>query len=177
MARTTSTPALDHPVDALLAAAEHAAHAETMAAARKFELAAAWAEAHPAPVTEDVVDELGELAMYADQPVTLAGEGAPGMSEFAVAEFAAAIGVSTCAGRGLIGSALECKYRLPKIWDRVLAGEVAVWKVRRVTEHTHRLPQSAAAQVDRDLASFLHSCSFAQIERAVTAASAEVDDE
>src|SRR5262245_29709655 len=157
MARTTSSPALDRPVDALLAAAEHAARAETMAAARKFELAASWAEAHPAPVTDDVVDEYGELAMYADQAVTLAGEGAPGMSEFAVAEFAAAIGVSTHAGRDLIGAALEAKHRLPKIWARTLRGEIPVWKVRRVTEHTHRLPAMAAAQVDRDLAPFLHT--------------------
>src|SRR4051794_27609843 len=109
MARRTDTV-----TDPVLAAARDAAHAETAAAARKFELAATWAALHPAPVTEDVVTATGVVEMYGDQPVTLAGEGAPGMSEFAIAEFAAAIGVSTRAGRDLIGAALECRHRLPR---------------------------------------------------------------
>src|SRR5689334_8010143 len=116
-----------------------------VAEAARFELAARWAEAHPAAVTDRVVDDEGTLQMYGDQPVTLAGEGAPGMSEFAVAEFAAAIGVSTYAGRELIGSALECKHRLPRTWARAMAGEVAVWRVRKVTDRTHRLPMPEAA--------------------------------
>jgi hypothetical protein len=163
--------------DPVLSAAHDAAHAETMAAARKFELAATWAAMHPAPVTEDVVTPEGVVDMYGDQPVTLAGEGAPGMSEFAVAEFAAAIGLSTHAGRNLIGSALECRHRLPKIWARVMAGEVPVWKVRRLTEHTHRLPLPGAAYLDRHLAPVLDTCSFAQIERAVETACAQTEDE
>ncbi|WP_232522977.1 MULTISPECIES: HNH endonuclease signature motif containing protein [Nocardioides] len=172
MARRTAT--LTDPV---LAAARDAAHAEVVAAARKFELAATWAAMHPAPVTDPVVTATGVVEMYGDQPVTLAGEGAPGMSEFAVAEFAAAIGISTRAGRDLIGAALECRHRLPRVWARVMAGEVPVWKVRRLTEQTHRLPMTGAAYVDRHLAPVLDSCSFAQIERAVETACAQTEDE
>ncbi|MBA2953979.1 HNH endonuclease [Nocardioides sp. CGMCC 1.13656] len=172
MARRTAT--LTDPV---LAAARDAAQAEVMAAARKFELAATWAARHPAPVTDPVVTDTGVVEMYGDQPVTLAGEGAPGMSEFAVAEFAAAIGVSTRAGRDLIGAALECRHRLPRTWARVMAGEVPVWKVRRLTEQTHRLPLPGAAYVDRHLAPVLEQCSFAQIERAVETACAQTEDE
>lgn len=169
----TRTPA---PSPVLDAAAE-AARAEVLAGARKFELAAAWAAAHPVPVVEDVVDELGALVLYGDRPVTLAGEGAPGMSEFAIAEFAAACGMSPHQGRAFLGAALECRHRLPRIWARVVAGEVAVWKVRRVTEHTHRLTPTGAAYVDTALAPVLETCSFAQIERAVARAAAEADDE
>lgn len=115
--------------------------------------------------------------MYADQPVTLAGEGAPGMSEFAIAEFAAACAMSTHQARALLGAAIECRHRLPHTWERVMAGEVAVWKARRVTERTHRLPAAAAAQVDTVLAPILATCSHAQIERAADAAAARVDDE
>ena len=117
MARRTDTTAID-PV---LSAARAAARDEVMAAARKFELAATWAAMHPAPVEDPVVTPEGAVDMYGDQPVTLAGEGAPGMSEFAIAELAAALGLSTRAGRDLIGAALECKHRLPKIWDQVMA--------------------------------------------------------
>ena len=39
-----------------------------------------------------------------------------------------------------------------------------MWKVRRVTEHTHRLPVAGATYVDFKLAPIAHDCSFAQIE-------------
>jgi 5-methylcytosine-specific restriction endonuclease McrA len=170
-------PSTDPALAGVLDAAAARTRAIALEEAARFELAAAWAEAHPAPVEGPVVDELGTLVMYGDQPATLAGEGAPGMSEFAVAEFAAACGMSTWQGRGLIGAALEAKYRLPRLWKRVLAGEVAVWKARRVTDRTHRLDPAAAAYVDAELAPILHACSYAQIERAVAAAEARADDE
>ncbi|MFC7497396.1 MULTISPECIES: HNH endonuclease signature motif containing protein [unclassified Nocardioides] len=169
---TTPDPVLD-------AAAEHTRVA-ALAEAARFELAAVWAEAHPAPVDElvdQVVDEAGVLILYGDQPLTIAGEGAPQMAEFAVAEFAAACGLSTFQGRALLGSAVEARHRLPDIWVRAIGGQVPVWKVQRVTDRTHRLTAAAAAQVDAALAPILGSCSFAQIERAVAAAEAEADPE
>src|SRR5262245_54440870 len=111
MTRTQQTTTPDPVLSSVLDAAADQTRAITMAEAARFELAAEWAEAHPAPVEDRVVDELGELVMFGDQPITLAGEGAPGMSEFAVAEFAAACGMSTWQGRNFIGAALECKHR------------------------------------------------------------------
>ena len=52
--------------------------------------------------------------------------------------------MSSVAGRKFLGAAIETKHRLPRLWARVMAGEVPVWKVRRVTEHTHRLPPHGA---------------------------------
>lgn len=175
MARPTQTQ--DPQLADLLACATEADLAERLAAARKFELAATWAEAHPAPVEDAVVNELGDLVMFGDQPITLAGEGAPGMSEFAVAEFAAAVGMSAYQGRAFLGAALEAKYRLPQIWARTMTGDIPVWKVRRVTQRTHRLDPLAAADVDRELAPVLESCSWAQVENAVETAAAEADPE
>ena len=171
----STTP--DQSVQGVLAAAEAAHHAETMAAARKFEAAASWAELHPGPAVVPVVDEVGELLMYGDQPVALAGEGAPTVAEFCVAEFAAAVGMSTPAGRRFIGAALETKHRLPLLWDQVMTGRVAAWKARRVTEHTHRLPPEGAAHVDAVLAKVAATCSFAHLDRTAERAAAEYDNE
>src|SRR4051794_36938400 len=124
---TSTTHTQDPHLAELLACAAEADLAERMAAARKFELAADWAAAHPAPVQGSVVDEAGELVLYGDRPVALAGEGAPGMSEFAVAEFAAACGMTAHQGRAFLGAALEAKHRLPRIWARTLTGQIAVW--------------------------------------------------
>src|SRR5690349_9983120 len=175
MARRTQHP--DPQLRGVLDAAVEATTLIRTAEAERFVLAAAWAEAHPAPVEDRVVDDDGYVILYGDQPITIAGEGAPGMSEFAVAEFAAACGMTAHQGRAFIGAAVEAKYRLPGIWKRVVAGEVAVWKARRVTERTHRLTEAGAAHVDRELAPVLHTCSFAQIERAAETAAAEADGE
>ena len=44
---------------------------------------------------------------YGDTGMPVAGEGAPLVAEFAITEFAAAIGVSTDAGKRYVGHALE----------------------------------------------------------------------
>ena len=44
------------------------------------------------------------------------------MAEFAITEFAAAIGLSTDAGKRYVGHALELRHRLPRVWRRVVDG-------------------------------------------------------
>jgi hypothetical protein len=165
--------------ESLLAAAEVTHRAKVLAEAREFELAAHWGEAHPgdpAPVLASApVYEANVL--FGDRPLEVAGYGAPTVSEFAITEFASAVGMSSTGGRKFLGAALETKHRLPLLWARVMAGEVQVWKARRVTEHTIALPPHAAAQVDTKLAPIAHTCSFAEIERAANKAAKEADAE
>ena len=175
MASRRRTHTLDPQVDSVLRAVEVTHHAETMAAARKFELAASWAELHPGEDVVEVVDRDGCLVLYGDQPLALAGEGAPTVAEFCVPEFARAVGMSPVAGRKFIGAAIEAKHRLPKLWARAMRGEVPVWKVRRITEQTHRLPVAGATYVDHKLAGIAHDCSFAQIEGITRTAVEEFD--
>ena len=58
------------------------------------------------------------------------------MAEFSIAEFAAAVGLSTEAGKRYVGHALELRYRLPRLWTRVTSGDLPAWKARRVAEQT-----------------------------------------
>ena len=76
----------------------------------------AWAAMH----STDSIEEAEILVGYGDQGMPLAGEGAPLVAEFAVTEFAAAIGLSTDAGKRYVGHALELRYRLPRVWRRVV---------------------------------------------------------
>ena len=85
--------------------------------------------------------------------VPLAGPGVPGVGEYAVAEFAAATGMSTDAGRtGHAGHALEVAWRLPKLWEHVQAGTVPVWRARMVAGQTRVLTAEAAGFVDKHVA-------------------------
>ncbi|WP_370107438.1 hypothetical protein [Nocardioides sp.] len=113
----------------------------------------------------------------ADTMLELAGPGAPEISEFAVIELAAALGRSTDSGRMLLSDAVEARYRLPKIWQRLVDGQVQVWRVRRVTDLTRGLTQEAAAFVDAHLAHAIHTASFTTVKRLVAEAAARFDPE
>ncbi|WP_415836836.1 DUF222 domain-containing protein, partial [Nocardioides marinus] len=107
----------------------------------------------------------------------LAGPGAPEVSEFAVIELAAALGRSTDSGRMLLSDAVEARYRLPKCWQRLVDGQVQVWRVRRVADLTRTLTAEAAAFVDAHLAHVVHTASFATVKRLVAEAAARFDPE
>ena len=113
----------------------------------------------------------------ADTMLELAGPGAPEISEFAVIELAAALGRSTDSGRMLLSDAVEARYRLPKVWQRLLDGQVQVWRVRRVTDLTRALTAEAAAFVDAHLAHVIHTASFTTVKRLVAEAAARFDPE
>jgi hypothetical protein len=130
-----------------------------------------WAHLH-------LVDDLDEAAtwwsgsklMGQDTGIPIAGDGAPLVSEFAVCEFATALGLSADAGRNLVGQTLELAHRLPKIWARVQAGSLAPWRARRIAEATLHLSLEAAGFVDAQLVSFAHRTGPAQVQRLIDTA-------
>ena len=156
------------PAGAVLSEAADTLDLLVYAEARQLELAVEWAHLHPG-------DEVDLSIPYGDRDLQVAGDGAPTVAEFAIADFALTLGLSTDAGRNLIGDAVELHHRLPRLWDRVVTGEVRVWKARRIAQATRCLPPEAAAYVDRQVARAAHRCSYAQVERTVDRAKAEHD--
>jgi hypothetical protein len=84
--------------------------------------------------------------------LSLAGEGAPGVAEFAVVEFGAVAGMSTNAARSYLGRCLELGHRLSLTWRATRLGRVPAWRALRIAEHTLVLPAEAAAWVDAQVA-------------------------
>ncbi len=107
-----------------------AAEADLLAAA------AAWAEMHPPESIHDAATWPGTAGFGGEVGLPLAGDGAPLVAEFCVAELAAALKMSTDAGRTLIAHGLELKYRLTRTHTRVTAGTLAPWRARKIAEHT-----------------------------------------
>ncbi len=116
-----------------------------------------------------------EGCSFWDTGIPLGGIGCPVVSEFAADELGMLLGRSTDSAFNFIGKTLEVRFRLPKLWERVLALEVPVWRAFKVAELTMILCQEGAAYVDRMLAPTAHVCSFAQIERTVEEAIARFD--
>ena len=86
-----------------------------------------------------------------DIGLALAGRGAPCVSEFAVIELAAALGMTTDACRRYVGHLLEVRTGSPSL-ARVTDEELPWWRAARIADHTTHLPAAGAAHVDHHLA-------------------------
>ncbi|HEX2894772.1 MAG TPA: hypothetical protein VHO29_12300, partial [Marmoricola sp.] len=111
---------------AVLASARRARADANAAEARVLADAVEWAHLHTVSDLDDAATWWsGTKVMGQDTGIPIAGEGAPLVSEFAVLEFATALGLTADAGRNLVGLALELAHRLPRVWARVQAGSLA----------------------------------------------------
>ncbi|MBZ5735267.1 HNH endonuclease [Nocardioides sp. TRM66260-LWL] len=165
------TPRLLRDSDALRAAMAARA-AEEQSAREVFIAAADWAIAHVAG-SADVAGYVIDTGMM----LPLAGPGAPEVQEHAVTEFITALGMTQQAGSFYVGHALEACVRLPRVWARLLRGELAVWQVRRITEDTISLSAEAAASVDARIAAYAHQVSRTQISNICRVAQEHTDPE
>src|SRR4051794_16513342 len=115
-------PGADDPA-AVLAAARTAKRAEDDAAREVMKHAAAWAAMH------SLASLVGPVDSWHQKALPLGGEGCPEVAEFAVTEFAAALGKSTPAGRHFLAQVVEARYRLTDCWKRLDAGQLPAWKL------------------------------------------------
>jgi hypothetical protein len=135
------------------------AEVETMTAAVE------WAAMHS-------VDSLDEAATVpgTDRSLPIAGQGAPLVAEFAIVELAPALGRSADSARLWLGTTLEIRHRLPRVWRRLLAGPLEPWKARQIAASTLSLGPDAAAWVDAQVAPVAHKVGPAQLERIIAEA-------
>ena len=152
----------------MLLAARARRRAAEFAEAELLSLAVQWVVMHP---PESLHPEATHtLRGFGQTDLPVAGPGAPSVAEFCVAEFGAALGLSTEAGKRFLGEAVELRYRLPRIWARVSNGDLPAWKARLVARETTRLPVEAAAFVDRYVAPVAHKIRPTQLDRAIAEA-------
>ena len=172
-ANATRLGDLDAPADVLAFARQRRAVADR-AEAELLQAAVAWADQHPAESLEaaEVFRASGYWGGFGDTAIPIAGPGAPLVAEFSVAEFAAAVGMTTDSGKHYLGQAVELRYRLPRLWKRVVAGDLAGWKARRIADETisHALTGEAAAHVDRHVAPVAHKVGSRAVDRLVAEA-------
>ena len=145
--------------------------AEDRAAADLLVVAARWADLHP---PESIHDAAAFTVPGCEHEEPIAGEGAPLVAEFCLAELGTVLGISTTAAKKLVGHALELRHRLPRLWAQVQAGRVPAWRARAVAEVTiHSTPaltREAAAFVDAQVAAVAGRVGAAQLDRLVAEA-------
>ena len=125
-------------------------HAELKAReCRRLQLACAWADAHY------LASGSTEYQPVIQRACAWGGEGTPEVSEYCAAELGALQGTGMAAARALIADALDLRYRLPRLWNRVLTGGVRAWQARKIAEQTRPLTWQACADVDHALSDFV----------------------
>jgi hypothetical protein len=158
----------DPSASELLASIKASRDLEHAEAARQLVLAAQWADLHP---PESIHDAASFSVPGCEHEEPIAGEGAPLVAEFCVAELGTVLGVSPTAAKKLIGHAIELRHRLPRLWGQVHAGAVPAWRARAVAEATiHSSPaltREAAGFVDAQVAAVAGRIGPAQLDRLV----------
>ena len=145
-------------------------HAElTARECRMLQLACAWADAH-------YLDSGGEeYQPLIQRACAWGGEGTPEVSEYCAAELGALQGTGMAAARALIADALDLRYRLPRLWGRVLTGGVRAWQARRIAEQTRVLSWEACADVDHALSDLVGMMPWPRFATILSAAIFEAD--
>lgn len=167
-ARSAALAALPDDTRGLLSDLTETQQASWAAEARILALVCAWVDANPC-VDRDVPVAAGS---HGDQELALAGEGCPPVSDFAVVEVAAHLGMTPDAGSRLVADALELRHRLPRLWTRVQDLQLPAWRARRIAHETIDLTPAAAAYVDEQVSAIAHTVGLPTIDKLVTRAKA-----
>ena len=136
---------------------------------RMLRLACAWADAHYLDSGSDEYQPLIQRAC------AWGGEGTPEVSEYCAAELGVLQGTGIMAARSLIADALDLRYRLPRLWGRVLTGGVRAWQARKIAEQTRPLSWEACADVDHALSDFVGMMPWPRFATILSAAVLEAD--
>src|SRR5829696_1911862 len=131
---------------------------------RMLQLACAWADAHY------LASGSTEYQPVIQRPSAWGGEGTPEVSEYCAAELGALQGTGIAAARALIADALDLRYRLPRLWNRVLTGGVRAWQARKIAEETRPLSWEACADVDHALSDFVDTMPWPRFATLLSAA-------
>ncbi len=166
---TTTTEKLTAPD--LLTAVRAARTARDAADVRLLVLAVQWAERHtptPPPGTRS------RSRSSKTSPVSTARIaedhewlGLPTLRWDTAASFAAALAMSTASGKAFIRDALVLAVRMPKVWARVLAGDVAAWRARRIAQAVLGEPDDVTTHVDTTIAPTAGQIGPVLLERAL----------
>jgi hypothetical protein len=134
-----------------------------------LQLACAWADVHYLDSDSDEYQPLIQRAC------AWGGEGTPEVSEYCAAELGALQGTGIMAARCLIADALDLRYRLPRLWGRVLTGGVRAWQARKIAEQTRPLSWEACADVDHALSDFVGMMPWPRFAKILSATVLEAD--
>ena len=140
-----------------------------IAGCRKLVVAAAWADTHSS------VDH-PDGGLLVERLLPIGPVGCPPVAEFAAQGLVGPFDASTPSVRSWMADALTIRHRLPRLWERVVAGDVHHWKARQIATLTAHLSVAAAAEVDAHTAPWVEQLPWPTFLKALDATMLQVDE-
>ena len=161
---------------ALLNLAADTMLAERTAGCRKLLIAAAWADCHSAPADLELVDGEPRQDLCEERFVRLGGAATPLVAEFSPSELGHTLQTSLGSARRLVACALTIRHRLPRLWDRVKAGDVWAWKAMQYADKTRHLGGLSSWLVDLKITRHVETMAWPRFLDLLDATLLEVDE-
>ena len=202
--RVVGSPAAPTPA-ALLQRVRGARAAAMAAEVELFVLAAEWADAHPelgdephAAITAErtcpycgtscpavsavAAAEIGDFNgacphQRMEQEDDLDDPFLPAVAWHAAAPLGAALGRTTHAGRLLMRDALLVRHRLPRLWARVVAGQLEPWRARRIAAVIVHQPRDVSDWMDVHVTPVAHTVGLRGLDRLLDEARLRLEPE
>jgi hypothetical protein len=116
-----------------------------------------------------LVADLVEAAPPVDreQRIPCGGDGTPEVPEFLPMEIGAALGLPVERARLLVSDALDLKWRHPRLWNRMVEGDIPPWRALAVARMCHGLSGFQAIRVDEAVGDSLPGLAWARAKRLV----------
>jgi|GEM_PF-5840250 len=149
---------------------------ERTAGCRKLLIAAAWADCHSAPADLELVDGEPVQDLCEERFVRLGGAATPLVAEFSPSELGHSLQTSLGAARRLVACALTIRHRLPRLWDRVTAGDVWAWKAMQYADKTRHLGGLSSWLVDLKITRHVETMAWPRFLDLLDATLLEVDE-
>ena len=136
---------------------------------RKLVIAAAWADAN------SEVDHL-DGGLLVERLVSIGPAGTPAVAEFAPQGLVLPFGTTIQSARSWMCDGLTIRHRLPRLWERVVAGEIHHWKARQIADLTSDLSVAVAGQVDEETSPWVGQLPWASFLKTLDATILETDE-
>lgn len=137
---------------------------------RKLVIAAAWADAN-----SEVDHPDGGLLV--ERLVKIGPAGTPAVAEFAPHGLVCPFGTTIQSAKGWMGDGLAIRHRLPRLWQRVVAGEIHHWKARQIAALTSELSVATVGQVDEQTSGWVGQLPWASFLKMLDATILQVDEQ
>ena len=109
--------------------------------------------------------------------VRIGPAGTPPVAEFAPQGLVGPFNTTVQSAKSWMGDSLTIRHRLPRLWERVVAGEVHHWKARQIAALTADLSVATAGEVDEQTSGWVCQLPWTSFLKTLDATILQVDEQ
>ncbi len=140
---------------------------------QEVEALARFAEIRRVALVADLVEAAPPVER--EELVACGGDGTPDVPEFLPLEIGGALGMTATRARMFVADALDLKWRHPRLWNRMVEGDIPPWRALVVARMCNGLTHFQAIRIDDAIGDTLPDLAWARAQRLVEGQIAAAD--